>query len=700
MGAIDSKYDIAVSTSCPALDYIVVDTTSTAQRCVELLRKRSLGVATFLILEKQQHLTAAATAKVSPPEGVPRLFDLVSFKDERLRVAFYFAMRDTIVAADLEQASRIAYGADKRWRRVVTVKGEMINESGTMTGGGGKPRGGRMCLGKAPPKVVDSREAAADLQSAEQELEQAAAALGEARHAVKEAAAQVKAAEKFLAELETAIPKTKMEAEAAAEKAEDLENRMAELQAATKVSTADAQRLKQLEAEVVEAESELATLRADCKDLSKKAAVLEQAIDDAGGEKLKRQRALVTAIQKEQANCEAEATKKGVQASSSRKQLDKLKKELEKSKDEHEKLVSSSEKTKEEFKALEDAAFKVLEVVRATSEVLAAKEAELAEIRSEFETRQREVSIIRQVEADIGNRIDMEKTLRKENRSTLKQWEDKAAKLALQIAKCDNLDAPPAPLADEDLDKQDAQELQYRVTILDEEMQRMNIDLSALEVWKQKDAEYVGRVAELEAATAERDVVRKEHDELRKKRLDGFMAGFNTISLKLKEMYQMITMGGDAELELVDSLDPFSEGIIFSVRPPKKSWKNIANLSGGEKTLSSLSLVFALHHYKPTPLYVMDEIDAALDFKNVSIVGHYIKERTKNAQFVIISLRNNMFELADRLVGIYKTDNCTKSVAVNPGEFAVGACRPQKQQEDGENAGVNEQEQLAPAVHA
>jgi hypothetical protein len=87
------------------------------------------------------------------------------------------------------------------------------------------------------------------------------------------------------------------------------------------------------------------------------------------------------------------------------------------------------------------------------------------------------------------------------------------------------------------------------------------------------------------------------------------------------------------------------------VRPPRKSWKQIGHLSGGEKTLSSLALVFALHHYKPTPLYVMDEIDAALDFKNVSIVGNYIKERTRNAQFIVISLRNNMFELADRLVG-------------------------------------------------
>lgn len=133
----------------------------------------------------------------------------------------------------------------------------------------------------------------------------------------------------------------------------------------------------------------------------------------------------------------------------------------------------------------------------------------------------------------------------------------------------------------------------------------------------------------------------------------------------------MITLGGDAELELVDSLDPFSEGIVFSVRPPKKSWKNISNLSGGEKTLSSLALVFALHHYKPTPLYVMDEIDAALDFKNVSIVANYIKERTKNAQFIIISLRNNMFELADRLVGIYKTSNITSSITINPKAFSV-----------------------------
>ena len=72
----------------------------------------------------------------------------------------------------------------------------------------------------------------------------------------------------------------------------------------------------------------------------------------------------------------------------------------------------------------------------------------------------------------------------------------------------------------------------------------------------------------------------------------------------------------------------------------------------------------------------MDEIDAALDFKNVSIVANYIKERTKNAQFVIISLRNNMFELADRLIGIYKTQDVTKCVAINPKQLVVPAGAP------------------------
>ncbi|KAG6719728.1 hypothetical protein I3842_03G021500 [Carya illinoinensis] len=200
------------------------------------------------------------------------------------------------------------------------------------------------------------------------------------------------------------------------------------------------------------------------------------------------------------------------------------------------------------------------------------------------------------------------------------------------------------------------------VALLEAQLKEMNPNLDSISEFWRKVLLYNDRVEELNQVTQQRDNIKKQYDEWRKKRLDEFMAGFNAISLKLKEMYQMITLGGDAELELVDSLDPFSEGVVFSVRPPKKSWKNIANLSGAEKTLSSLALVFALYHYKPTPLYVMDEIDAALvpsmcRLQKCFYCWALCEGQDKGCSVYNLSLRNNMFELADRLVGIYKTDN-------------------------------------------
>ena len=165
----------------------------------------------------------------------------------------------------------------------------------------------------------------------------------------------------------------------------------------------------------------------------------------------------------------------------------------------------------------------------------------------------------------------------------------------------------------------DKDALKGDIALLEERTQHPSVELSVLADYRRRVDEHAARSTDLLAAVTARDAARTRCADLRQRRLEGFMQGFGTISLRLKEMYQMITMGGNAELELVDSLDPFSEGILFSVMPPKKSWKNISNLSGGEKTLSSLALVFALHHYKPTPLYVMDEIDAALDFRNVSV---------------------------------------------------------------------------------
>jgi structural maintenance of chromosome 4 len=141
LGVIDDKYDVAISTACPALDNIVVETVEAAQACIEHLRKNNIGRAVFTVLSKLS-FRPNDMRSIDTPDNVPRLFDLIKPKNERFAPAFYSVLRDTIVARDMSQANRIAYGKN-RWR-VVTLDGKLIERSGAMSGGGSGPLRGAM----------------------------------------------------------------------------------------------------------------------------------------------------------------------------------------------------------------------------------------------------------------------------------------------------------------------------------------------------------------------------------------------------------------------------------------------------------------------------------------------------------------------------------------------------------------------------
>lgn len=671
LGAIDKKYDIAVSSSTGALDNIVVETASDAQRVVEYLRRNNLGRVTCTILERQAHNAQRVQQKPSIPEGAPRLIDLIKPAEERLAVAFYHALHDTCVAEDISQASRLAYGQKRH--RVVTLQGQVFETSGTMSGGGKPSRGGKMRIGNEAPTFEDPAEVAKEIKNAEKELEKAGVLYERSRKVALEALQEARDAEAAVNKIECALPKLKAEYAAAESKATDLSGRLGELEAAHEASKDDAAELKRLDNEVEKAKVVLDEVMAGAAALKKKEEALKETMNNVGGEGLRKQRAIVKDLTTGITAASDAVTEKRAKAKSHEKTTVRLAKAVEEGQAEVEKIKADMERIKGEFKDLEDGAAAVVESQSELRALVDAKASECSEANKVLDEIMKIVGTIRGVEVDIQAKLDDLSVVEKENKNKEKHWNKELTKVTKERAALYAEDELPELLNDEQLADHTTDEMQEKAVILEEELAIAKPDMSSIEAFAKKAEEYAERVAELSAATEERDSTREEYDRLRQKRLNEFMDGFNIISLKLKEMYQMITLGGDAELELVDSLDPFSEGIVFSVRPPKKSWKNIANLSGGEKTLSSLALVFALHHYKPTPLYVMDEIDAALDFKNVSIVGHYIKERTKNAQFVIISLRNNMFELADRLVGVYKTNNTTKTVAINPGAFKVGA---------------------------
>jgi structural maintenance of chromosome 4 len=725
LGAIDGKYDVAISTACGALNNLVVETTSGAQACVAYLRKHNLGRTTFLILEQLGYLKSKYAQHfrgVNTPSGqpAPRLFDLVKVNDEKYLPAFYYALRDTLVAKDLDEASAIAYQGRQCKYRVVTFDGQLVEMSGAMSGGGKRARSGGMS------STLASGLSESEIRALQDEASSLRSELGQIRDEKASLEKELSHLTRQIEQYENELPKIALDVSATKTRLEDFKRNKGVLEKQTTLSAEAKKQVEKLSKSKTAKEAEYKSTKLKVDKMAAKLAKMKEQILDVGGEKLRKEQDVAKKISKQIAEKTKQMTRIRVDFKSSQKNTEKNAQALRRIEEDTEAAKKKMEDTREQITAMEEKALAVLQRCEAVQEQVSAKEKELRKDEAKYRKLKKEYDAMASAEVDLANSLeDCEKML-EENAKKETYWKTKLTSLHAAFVTeqehnagvfDDDADLPArkrqkksrdaaedadmeehkeAEDEEDSADEQDAnldvtleqlpvldavalsryskEEMKYEISVLEQQRDELkaNVNMGALAEYKQKEGEYKARVLELEQATTLRDEKRHEYDELRRKRLEEFMAGFRTITLKLKEMYQMITLGGDAELELVDSLDPFSEGVVFSVRPSKKSWKNISNLSGGEKTLASLALVFALHHYKPTPLYVMDEIDAALDFKNVSIVGNYIKQRTRNAQFVIISLRNNMFELADRLVGIYKTNDATKSVTINPKVYEQG----------------------------
>ncbi|KAJ3029888.1 UNVERIFIED_CONTAM: hypothetical protein HDU68_010775 [Siphonaria sp. JEL0065] len=684
LGVIDDKYDVAITTACGALDHIVVETVECAQKCLEFVKANNLGQVTFQCLDKIRPLDAN-DVHYNAPEHSKRLFDLITPKEARYKPVFYKALANTLVTKDATLARKISYDGLKRLR-VVSLDGVLLEASGTMSGGGTQPQRGGMCSKFSNANSV-SPEQLAELEAEESSCE---GKLEELLSKKRQYAAERDRLIKEIPAAEFRISKIQMGLQSVEKQISDAEKQIQSLGKKSEgPSQEDLAKISELKTAIVKLQSEICKLQVSKNKIDDEIKGLQDQILQAGGVKLRSQKATVDGIVQLMDGCNDQIKKLKVEKSTREKALIKIESSIERKEAELKEAdieYSEVEKTllevskaqvvlKEHLGDAEAVEFPVysLHILKiCVLQALEDKATEKEALKVDLEAKSSVITNFKTVEAKIVSGIAEKEKIAHAANKLVKQLTATIATLQLQVTGFE--EEPPEPLQEYTADQlamMDPAILDHDIEKLNGAIGKMTPNLNALTEYRQKMAIYLARFKELEDSTAKRDEIRNAHEKLRKKRLDEFMDGFYTISYKLKEMYQMITLGGNAELELVDSMDPFSEGIIFSVMPPKKSWKNICNLSGGEKTLSSLALVFALHHYKPTPLYFMDEIDAALDFRNVSIVANYIKERTKNAQFIIISLRNNMFELADRLVGIYKTENTTKSITINPNQIVI-----------------------------
>jgi len=685
LGTIDKQYDLAVTNGCGLLEAIVVDTTSDAQAVIDFIRKSNLGRATCICLQQIKQNESQMEARGATPEGVPRLLDLIKPAKPEYKVAFFHGVGHTLVAKDYEQATRIGLQGKQR-NRVVTLEGGLVETSGTMTGGGNSVRRGGMSASLCPYSLKDLEGLREQCQLGEKEV----ARLKDECRKLEDAYG---IAQKEEQEQDLCARKCEAEAASLQKQIQSYDARLNSLKV-PQLSAAETKKLKELEKLISSRSEELNKIRAKHNAVEEQVRALHDQIMDIGGDELKAGKANLDETTQRCDEMRMQIKKAVLDAETMDKNSKKALANVKVTAEQYKATEKVLKKLEEEHEALEAEAAEVLERYSAAQKSYADMDAILCKLKEKRDEVMEAASACKREEVDLVNEMEEKTRTLQQIHARIASWAAKLKdsrreyqELPLDLlaeirseqsgetsaAKEDSLPqrAIKANLSEEDLAQVNRPDAHARMLQLEANVKNMKPNLESIKEFRRADSEHRVKLGEYDEVNNNREDARRALEELRRARHEEFMSGFSIISMKLKEMYQMITLGGDAELELVDTLDPFSEGIAFSVRPPKKSWKQITNLSGGEKTLASLSLVFALHHFRPTPLYFMDEIDAALDFRNVSIIANYIKERTQNAQFIVISLRNHMFELADLLVGIYKTNDQSKSVAINPSAFEV-----------------------------
>ncbi|KAH8377378.1 hypothetical protein KR093_005173, partial [Drosophila rubida] len=678
LGGIDAKYDIAISTACGRLDNIVTDNYDTATAAIKALKQHNVGRANFIPLNRMEHWRNKAYP-IQTPGNVPRLYDLVHVEDERVKTAFYMALRNTLVADDLEQGSRIAYGRERF--RVVTLRGEIIEQTGTMSGGGNRPIRGKMGT-EVRTKTAESADNSNCSQKDLEDMQQQAEELQSRINYCQEQQGRLEREQQMLqANLQRGESEQKRLAVSIKSLEQQMASNMKQVEAQRKkmlASTTDAAAVQEREAQIETAREELTECEQKEKAMSDKIKQVQDEYDSLRADNVKPLEAQLKKTTNQYDKLAGNIRSLTVALTTAQRSIERLEKNnvnlQENIKQAEDKLRSLSEERQQCQERKEQLEKEVAE----SEEAIGSAKSQSSDIKKEIDQLNKQENQRNMERIELETKMQAAATKMNEVKSDIPRWQQQLKPLKLNEIPGET--EPPAPLktlTEEELEAENLEDMQYKQTLLEEQLKKKP-NLGFIKEFTDKRLVYLDRVRVLEDITSKRNEMRDKYEEVRKRRYTEFMEGFNIITRKLKEMYRMITLGGDADLELVDSMDPFTEGVQFTVRPPKKSWKYISNLSGGEKTLSSLALVFALHYYKPSPLYFMDEIDAALDFKNVSIVGHYIKERTKNAQFIIVSLRVNMFELSNYLVGIYKVDDCTDSVTLvnHPPEQMPPATQP------------------------
>lgn len=626
LGVVEDEYKMALETSAGArLRSVVVDDDYVGQDCINFLRQNNLGRATFLPLNK---LSAAQDLPTPTMPGIINwAINLVSFKAE-YKDAFAYAFSNTLVVKNIEIARKLI----GRYR-MVTLDGDIVERSGAMSGGS--------ALKSSVHFGANSAHEKQKLENSRIDLQNFITQLGQEH---KELEKQIEEARLKVESLRADFSEKSASSNVNSVQLENNKNRYEKEKASlTKFAT----ELNEIELKIESIDKSISSEETKIELLNKSMEEIADVLKDTGlgalmeesrevEIEIKRYQTMLSNLINEESRLEIEQKYNEENILKSSLRLETANTELEKLKAE----VPVHQANKEKL-------FKEISVIQSEIDSIKLSIADLSEKRKVFSD---ELLRLTQRKGEITSLI--ESTAIKLVESRKKSTEIKLHLEQLETEWQAQMDLQTEENIPEELSEEDLQALQKQLNKIERDMTAMEpINMRAIEEYE----EVKSRETEIEnkqhSLAEERTMLINKADSYKEQKLTAFKANFDEINGYFMDIFANLSFG-QGQLILEDPEEIFNGGLIIKAQPRGKKMQRLEAMSGGEKSLTALSFLFALQQCNPAPFYAFDEVDSALDGVNVDRLAEKIQSNAKDTQFLVVSHRRPMLEKSDRAIGV------------------------------------------------
>ena len=636
---VPKEYETAIEIALGGtLQNIVTDTEEDAKKLIEYLRKNNLGRASFLPIssvkgKKVDHLIKNGLSGVI---GIAS--DLVKTAPKYEEIILNL-LGKTVVVEDMDTAIILAR-QNKYGFKIVTLKGDIINPSGAISGGSIKPNTTNI-IGRAG----QIKDLLSELSKLEKNLEKVKNEKKEYIKSITSILEQAETIEKEAQSSEITYATEKQKVESIEEAIAKLENKLANL----KKESLDIEKTKEqtlitkarYETEIKELEQKMETLNGQISVFAEKNKDNQKYIDDLNFD--------ITNLKISVSSFDESANSLDEIIARIDQDILNIEKGITVKKEQRIKIEQDNKMLEEQITNLNNQIEEIKQNVNQSVE-------KVEELKKK---RQEENSRLDNVELSIAEKLKLLENLKGETA----KLDIKKSKIDVELEQIEqklweDYEITPNNAEQEFEKPKNVQTTTKRVKELKEQIKNLgSINIDSIEEYRQTKERYdfmCEQRLDLEDSSAK---LRKVIQDMTKIMKEQFAEKFNIINKNFGEVFKELFGGGKAELKLTDEENILECGIDIEVQPPGKKLQNMTLLSGGEKAFTAIALLFAILKINPAPFCVLDEIEAALDDVNVYRFAEYLKKFADETQFLVITHRKGTMEAADTVYGITMEEN-------------------------------------------